>query len=354
MKRALFIDRDGTIIREPDDEQVDSFAKLSFVPGAITSLSTISRLTDYELVMVSNQDGLGTPAFPYDTFRPVQDFILETLRGEGVEFSDILIDRSFPDDALPTRKPGTGMLGKYLDGSYDLDGSYVIGDRDTDMQLATNMGCRGLRLAGGMTWQRIAEICVAGERRAEVHRKTSETDILCHLNLDGTGQSDISTGIGFFDHMLSQIPRHGNADLCLRCNGDLEVDAHHTIEDTALALGECLRKCLCDKRGLLRYGFSLPMDDCSCSVTVDFGGRPWLQWDAEFHRELIGEMPTEMFRHFFHSLACAAEMNIAVSARGENEHHKIEGIFKAFAHAISVAVHRDILHYYLPSSKGTL
>ena len=354
MKRALFIDRDGTIVCEPDDEQVDSFSKLRFVEGAITSLATIARLTDYELVMVTNQDGLGTSAFPEDTFWPVHRFILSTLEGEGVKFDDVLIDRSFPAEGLPTRKPGTGMMGKYMSGDYDLVSSFVIGDRDTDMQLAANMGCRGLRLSPEMPWSRIAEICVAGERRAEVHRKTSETDILCRLNLDGTGRTDISTGIGFFDHMLSQIPRHGNADLYLHCKGDLEVDAHHSIEDTALTLGECLRQCLSDKRGLLRYGFSLPMDDSSCSVTIDFGGRPWLQWNTEFHRELIGEMPTEMFPHFFHSLAAAAQMNIAVRATGDNEHHKIEGIFKAFAHVLAVATHRDILHYYLPSSKDTL
>jgi imidazoleglycerol-phosphate dehydratase / histidinol-phosphatase len=354
MQRVLFIDRDGTLIQEPEDEQIDSFNKLVFVPGMISSLSFLRRKTDFRFVMVSNQDGLGTPDFPEETFWPVQNFILQTLAGEGVTFDDIKIDRSYPADGLPTRKPGTGMLADYMDGSYDLAGSYVIGDRDTDAQLATNLGCKALILGPDNGWTRIAELVFDGERTAEVHRVTAETDIYVRLGLDGAGTADISTGLGFFDHMLQQIARHGNIDLTVKVKGDLCVDEHHTIEDTALALGACIDKALGSKRGIERYGYSLPMDDCLCSVALDFGGRPWLVWDADFKREKIGEMPTEMFFHFFKSLSDAARMNLNIKAEGTNEHHKIEGIFKALARSLKMAVRRDIYHYQLPSSKGTL
>lgn len=354
MRKALFIDRDGTLIKEPADEQIDSFEKLEFVEGVFTSLHNIANLTDYELVMVSNQDGLGTDSFPEETFWPVHNFILKALESEGVRFDDILIDRTFPEDNAPTRKPGTAMLTKYLDGSYNLAESYVIGDRDTDVQLAQNMGCKALKLAGDMTWEKIAAIVVAGERKACIHRATKETDVLVELNLDGTGKGEISTGIGFFDHMLDQIARHGNIDLKINVKGDLEVDEHHTIEDTAIVLGQCLNKALGDKRGIQRYGFCLPMDDCLCRVALDFSGREWTVWEADFKREKIGDMPTEMFYHFFKSLASNAMINLNVKAEGENEHHKIEGIFKAFARAVKLAVHRDLNHFYLPSSKGML
>ncbi len=354
MKKALFIDRDGTIIKEPADEQIDSFEKLEFVEDAINSLHSISCLTDYELVMVSNQDGLGTDSFPEETFWPVHNFILKTLESQGVKFDDILIDRTFPEENAPTRKPGTAMLGKYLSGSYDLEQSYVIGDRDTDVKLAENMGCKALKLAGDMNWQKISEIVVAGERKASIHRATRETDVLVELNLDGTGKSEISTGLGFFDHMLDQIARHGNIDLKIVVNGDLNVDEHHTIEDTAIVLGQCLNKALGDKRGIQRYGFCLPMDDCLCQVALDFSGREWTVWNVDFHREKIGDVPTEMFYHFFKSLASNAMINLNVKAEGDNEHHKIEGVFKAFARAVKLAVHRDLEHFYLPSSKGVL
>ena len=356
MKRALFIDRDGTIIREPADEQIDSFDKLQFVAGTINALSTIRRLTDYELVMVSNQDGLGTDSFPEDTFWPVHNFILDTLRGEGIEFDDILIDRHFPEDNHPCRKPGTGMLGHYTTGDYDMAQSYVIGDRESDMQLARNLGCRGLQIDehGDMTWRRITEIVVAGQRTAEVRRTTRETDIHIVVDLDDASRCEISTGVGFFDHMLSQIPHHGGIGLTVKVEGDLHVDQHHTIEDTGLALGECLRKALGRKLGINRYGYCLPMDDCLCQCALDFGGRPWLVWEADFRRELIGDMPTEMFFHFFKSLSDTALMNLNIKANGSNEHHKIEGIFKAFARALRVALARDPYHLVLPSSKGAL
>jgi len=354
MRKILFIDRDGTIIKEPEDEQIDSFEKLQFVEGAITALSFLRQHTDYLFVMVSNQDGLGTDSFPEDTFWPVHNFILQTLKGEGVEFDDILIDRHFPEDNHPARKPGTKMVEKYMNGDYDLEGSYVIGDRDTDRQFANNIGCKSLILGDSCDWKKITEIAFAGERTATVKRTTKETDILVSVNLDGNGKSDINTGLGFFDHMLEQIAKHGMTDLTVKCNGDLHVDEHHTIEDTALALGECLLKALGDKRGIERYGYTLPMDDCLCQVALDFGGRPWLVWDAEFHREKIGEMPTEMFLHFFKSLSDAAKMNLNIKAEGDNEHHKIEGIFKALARALRMAVKRDIYHFQLPSTKGTL
>ena len=380
----LFIDRDGTILQEPADEQIDSFEKFHFVPGAISALRFLRQHTDYRFVMVSNQDGLGTPSYPEEDFWPTHNMMLEILAGEGVTFDDILIDRSFPEDNLPTRKPGTAMLTKYMDGSYDLANSYVIGDRESDAQLAKNLGCKALII--GLTpgpspvgegssvhrtsyivhsWQQIAEMVYAGVRQATVTRTTKETDIAVSVNLDGTGKSSISTGLGFFDHMLEQIAKHGSIDLDIRVKGDLHVDEHHTIEDTALALGEALLKALGDKRGIERYGFSkdgasaaveytLPMDDCLCSVALDFGGRPWLVWDAEFHRERVGEMPTEMFLHFFKSLSDAARMNLNIKAEGQNEHHKIEGIFKALARALRMAVRRDIHHMQLPSSKGVL
>ncbi|MBQ6760570.1 MAG: bifunctional histidinol-phosphatase/imidazoleglycerol-phosphate dehydratase HisB [Prevotella sp.] len=356
MKRLLFIDRDGTLIKEPADEQIDSFEKLEFVEGVFRNLGFIRKNLDFEFVMVSNQDGLGTDSFPEDTFWPVHNFILQTLKGEGIEFDNILIDRHFPEDNHPCRKPGTGMLTEYIDNpEYDLANSYVIGDRETDAQLAANLGCKALILGkDDITWEKIAEILFAGERTAEITRTTHETDITVRINLDGTGKCDIQTGLGFFDHMLEQIGRHGMMDLYVRCNGDLHVDEHHSIEDTGIVLGECLLKALGDKRGIERYGYTLPMDDCLCQVALDFGGRPWLVWDAEFHREKVGEMPTEMFLHFFKSVSDAAKMNLNIKAEGENEHHKIEGIFKAFARSIRMAVKRDIYHYQLPSTKGAL
>ncbi len=352
MKRLLFIDRDGTIIEEPADEQIDSFEKLKFVEGVIRNLVFIRQRLDFELVMVSNQDGLGTDSFPEETFWPVHHFILQTLKGEGVEFNDILIDPHFPEDNAPTRKPNTGLVEKYMnDSEYDIANSYVIGDRDTDRQFAENIGCKFLQIG---SWDKVAETLFAGERYAEVRRTTKETDIDIKVCLDGTGKCDISTGLGFFDHMLEQIGKHGMMDLTIHTKGDLEVDEHHTIEDTAIALGECILKALGDKRGIERYGYCLPMDDCLCSVALDFGGRPWLVWDADFHREKIGEMPTEMFLHFFKSLSDAAKMNLNIKAEGENEHHKIEGIFKALARSLKMAVRRDIYHYELPSTKGLL
>ena len=355
-KRVLFIDRDGTLVKEPLDEQVDDFSKLTFQEGVFRNLAFICQHTDFELVMVTNQDGLGTDSFPEETFWPVHQFIVNTLAGEGIVFKEQLIDRHFPADNAPTRKPGTGMVRHYMDSpEYDMAGSYVIGDRETDAQLARNMGCRALILGrDGMTWDRIAEQLYAGERKAEVHRETRETQVSVSVNLDGSGRADISTGLGFFDHMLEQIAHHGGMDLSINVIGDLHVDEHHTIEDTALALGECLLKALGNKRGIERYGFTLPMDDCLCTVALDFGGRPWLVWQATFQREYVGDMPTEMFRHFFKSLSDSARMNLHIIAEGDNEHHKIEGIFKALARSIKMAVRRDIFHYELPSSKGVL
>ncbi len=356
MTRLLFIDRDGTIIEEPEDEQIDSFGKLKFTPGVIRNLNFIRTKTDFKFVMVSNQDGLGTDSFPEDTFWPVHNFILQTLESEGITFDDILIDRHFPEDNSDTRKPATGLVRKYMDDpEYDIANSYVIGDRETDRQFAENIGCKALILGkDGLTWDKIVELLFAGERTAEARRTTKETEISVKLNLDGTGKCDISTGIGFFDHMLEQIGKHGMMDLTVSCKGDLNVDEHHTIEDTAIVLGDCLLKALGDKRGIERYGYCLPMDDCLCSVALDFGGRPWLVWDAEFKREKIGDMPTEMFLHFFKSLSDSARMNLNVKAEGDNEHHKIEGIFKAFARSLRMAVKRDIQHFELPSTKGTL
>ena len=375
-KRALFIDRDGTLVEEPPvDYQLDSLEKLAFVPKVMRALYFIRKQLDFEFVMVSNQDGLGTASFPEETFWPAHNLMLKTLAGEGITFDDILIDPSMPEEQSPNRKPRLGMLGRYLTGEYDLANSYVIGDRLTDMELAYNLGAKGIWLHPhdeeaeqalaayavplqpvfiSDDWDRISEFLFAGERRAEVRRTTKETDILVDWNLDGTGKTDIHTGLGFFDHMLEQIGKHSGTDLTIRVKGDLEVDEHHTIEDTALDLGEALGKALGDKRGIERYGYCLPMDDCLCRVALDFGGRPWLVWEAEFHREKVGDMPTEMFLHFFKSLSDAARMNLNIHAEGTNEHHKIEGIFKALARSIKMAIRRDIYRYELPSTKGTL
>ena len=353
-ERILFIDRDGTLVEEPADEQIDALEKIRFKPGVFRWLGFLREKTNFRFVMVSNQDGLGTAAFPERDFWPSHRFILEALSGEGISFDDILIDPHFPEDNAPTRKPGTGMVEKYMKGDYDLEGSYVIGDRDTDRQFAKNIGCCSIILDGDVDWKKAAELIYAGDRTAEVRRTTKETDVHVRLTLDGNGEADISTGLGFFDHMLEQIARHGHVDLMVHTKGDLHVDEHHTIEDTALALGQCLREALGSKRGIERYGFSLPMDDCQAHVCLDFGGRPWLTWQTAFHRERIGDVPTEMFLHFFKSLSDAAMMNLYIQAEGDNEHHKIEAIFKALARSILAAVRRDVYHYQLPSTKGTL
>ncbi|MDR1720472.1 MAG: bifunctional histidinol-phosphatase/imidazoleglycerol-phosphate dehydratase HisB [Dysgonamonadaceae bacterium] len=370
MKRALFIDRDGTLIIEPAiDYQIDSLEKLEFVPKVIRNLYFLRTKTDFELVMVSNQDGMGTSAFPEDTFWPAHNKLLKTLENEGIRFDDILIDCSLPEDNAPTRKPRTGMLGKYLSGGYDLPNSFVIGDRQTDVELAKNLGCKAILLndAGCLPetlvdtcvlattdWDKITAFLLAGERFASHRRTTGETDCLVEINLDGTGKCDIRTGLHFFDHMLEQIGRHGGLDLKIHVTGDLETDEHHTIEDTGITLGEALFQALGSKRGIERYGFCLPMDDCLCTVALDFGGRSWLVWETAFHREKIGDVPTEMFFHFFKSLSDAARMNLHIRAEGSNEHHKIESIFKSFAKALKAAVKRDIFHYEIPSSKGFL
>jgi imidazoleglycerol-phosphate dehydratase/histidinol-phosphatase len=361
----LFIDRDGTIIIEPPiTEQVNNLNEMTFLPGVIRNLYFIAKNIDFELVMVTNQDGLGTEAYPQAHFDAVQNKMLEILQGEGITFNAIHIDKSYPHEGLATRKPGTGMLTAYMDGSYDLAGSYVIGDRLTDVQLAKNLGAKSILITSNLgqsdatfeaeNWDSIAEFLFAGERRAQVTRKTNETDILIDLNLDGHGKTNIQTGVGFFDHMLEQIGKHGGFDLTITVNGDLHVDEHHTIEDTGLALGEAFYNALGNKRGIERYGYCLPMDECLCSVALDFGGRPWLVWDADFKREKIGDMPTEMFMHFFKSFSDTAKMNLNIKAEGENEHHKIEGIFKALARALKMAVKRDIYRYELPSTKGAL
>ena len=375
MKRALFIDRDGTLVIEPPvDYQLDSLEKLEFYPKVFRNLYFIRKQLDFEFVMVTNQDGLGTASFPEDTFWPAHNKMLKALEGEGIVFDDILIDRSFPEDNSPNRKPRTGMMGNYLSGEYDLANSYVIGDRLTFTELAVNLGAKGIWLHPSdeeaekllaenpsispvlitEDWDKVTEYLFAGERRAVVQRTTKESDIYVEINLDGTGKTEISTGLGFFDHMLDQIGKHSGVDLVIRVKGDLNVDEHHTIEDTAIALGEALLKALGDKRGIERYGYSLPMDDCLCSVALDFGGRPWLVWDAEFNREMVGDMPTEMFLHFFKSLSDAARMNLNIKAEGANEHHKIEGIFKALARSVKMAIRRDIYKYELPSTKGVL
>lgn len=352
MNKVIFVDRDGTLLSEPADEQIDSLEKVEFVPGAISGLKALTGL-GYELVMASNQDGLGTPAFPENTFWPAQNLLLKTLEGEGVSFDNILIDPSFPEDNSPNRKPRTGMFGQYLDGSYDLAASWVIGDRETDLELARNLGAKGLQL-GPLSWADIVEIIRSSERSAVVERKTAETDISLKLDLDGKGTSGIDTGLKFLDHMLNQLVTHGGISLQLSCKGDLEVDEHHTMEDVGIALGEALRQALGDKRGIDRYGFALPMDESRALVLLDFGGRSELVWDVEFTREYIGDVPTEMFKHFFKSLASAMRANLYVQARGENNHHLAESIFKAFARTLKQAVRRNVFTYELPSSKGLL
>ncbi len=377
MKKTLFIDRDGTIIKETSDEQIDAFEKLVFYPKVFQWLAKIAKELDFEIVMITNQDGLGTKEFPEDTFWAIHNFIIKTFENEGIIFKEQYIDRTFAKDNAPTRKPNTGLLTKYFSDEYDLQNSFVIGDRLTDMELAKNLGAKGIFINDNTNlgtdeitvkrealdtyialetndWQRIYEFLKLESRMAEIDRKTNETDIAIRLNLDGTGKSNISTGIAFFDHMLDQLARHGQMDLEIKVKGDLEVDEHHTIEDTAIALGEVFLKALSNKLGIERYGFCLPMDDCLAQVAIDFGGRNWLVWKASFTREMIGGMPTEMFYHFFKSFTDGAKCNLNIKAEGTNEHHKIEAIFKAFAKAIKVAVKRDTEKMILPSTKGML
>ena len=374
MKKVLFIDRDGTLALEPTDFQLDAMDKLEFYPGVFQYLGRIAKEMDFELVMVTNQDRLGTASFPEETFWPTHDFLLTSLKNEGVVFDQVFIDKSMPEDNAPTRKPKTGMLTAYLDTTeYDLANSFVIGDRMSDMELAQNLGAKGIllqydtRMAQDISaelqavislqiqsWEGVYTLLKAGERRATHIRTTKETDIQIELNLDGTGQSTIDTGIVFFDHMLDQLARHGGVDIALTTKGDLEVDEHHTIEDTAIALGEAFGQAIGNKLGIERYGFCLPMDDCLAQVAIDFGGRAWLMWDAKFKREMIGKMPTEMFFHFFKSFADGAKANLNIKAEGHNEHHKIEAIFKAFAKAIKMAIKRDADKLVLPSTKGQL
>ncbi|MFN8340091.1 MAG: bifunctional histidinol-phosphatase/imidazoleglycerol-phosphate dehydratase HisB [Cyclobacteriaceae bacterium] len=372
MHKVLFIDRDGTLIVEPPDEQIDSLEKLEFYPGVITWLGRIVRETDFKLVMVTNQDGLGTSKFPEETFWPAHEKMMRILQNEGIHFTAVHIDRSTAEENKPTRKPGTGMLGAYLTGLYDLSGSFVIGDRLTDVKLAANLGAKGILIGDNaldaqvdqqglrghwslttQSWEDIYRHVGGSSRTARVHRKTRETDIQVDINLDGNGTAKISTGLGFFDHMLEQVARHGMINLQVMVKGDLHIDEHHTIEDTALALGECVLTAMGSKRGISRYGFQLPMDDCLAAVSLDFGGRPWLVWDASFSREKIGEMPTEMFLHFFKSFSDASKCNLNIKAEGQNEHHKIEAIFKAFARAMRMALAKDGTDH-LPSTKGTL
>ncbi len=367
MKKALFIDRDGTLILEPEVTfQVDTLDQLEFLPAVFRNLYFIQKNLDFELVIVTNQDGLGTDSYPQENFDRVQQKMLSCFENEGVNFNEVLIDKSFPEENLPTRKPNTGLLEKYMNGEYDLANSFVIGDRITDMQLAKNLGCQGILIGNEnlslegfpfhifSSWNEISEFLFAKERVAELRRTTKETDVYVRINLDGKGNTDISTGLSFFDHLLDQIGRHSGMDLTVKTKGDLHVDEHHTIEDTAIVLGEVLKSALGDKRGIERYGFCLPMDDCLCQVVLDFGGRSWLVFDAKFNREKVGDVPTEMFVHFFKSLSDAAKMNLNIKAEGDNEHHKIEGLFKAFAKAIKMAVKRDIYRYELPSTKGSL
>ena len=352
MKRAIFIDRDGTILREPEDEQIDSLEKVEFVEGAIGALRSLMG-RGFELVLVSNQDGLGTESFPEETFWPAHRLMQRTLEGEGIRFDRELIDRTFPHENAPTRKPGTGMLTDYMTGEYDLENSFVVGDRETDLQLARNLGCRGLQI-GPMTWEEVTREILDSQRTGIVERKTKETDIFVKVTLDGKGASDIETGLNFFNHMLEQIPHHSGISLTLKCAGDLKVDEHHTMEDCAIALGEAITLALGDKRGFERYGFVLPMDECDAFVDLDLGGRIDFQWDVPFTREYVGDTPTEMYKHFFQSLASAMHANLHIKARGENNHHLIEGVFKAFARALRMAVRRDPANCNLPSSKGTL
>ena len=375
--RVLFIDRDGTLNIEPEDEQVDSFAKLKFYPRSLYYLSKIANELDFELVMVTNQDGLGTPSNPEENFWPVHNFMIDTFANEGVVFKEVVIDRTFAKDNAPTRKPGTALLTKYLGEGYDLKNSFVIGDRLNDVILAKNLGAKAIFLRQndslGSTealakretlddvialetknWEEIYTFLRAGSRQIKHQRKTNETDIRINLDLDGTGKANIKTGLNFFDHMLDQIARHGSMDLTILANGDLHIDEHHTIEDTGIALGEAFAQALGNKLGIERYGFCLPMDDCLAQVAIDFGGRNWIVWEADFKRENVGDMPTEMFYHFFKSFSDAAKCNLNIKAEGENEHHKIEAIFKAFAKAIKVAVKRDAEKLVLPSTKGLL
>jgi len=375
MKKVLFIDRDGTLALEPKDYQLDAFEKLIFYPQVFTFLGKIAKELDYSLVMVTNQDGLGTDSFPENTFWPVHELLLKSFEQEGIVFEEVLIDRSFPEDNSPNRKPKTGLLTSYIeDKQYDLNHSYVIGDRLTDMELAKNLGAKGIFIANDetlgaeeasegltdsialktTTWEAIYKLLKLEQRITVKKRTTHETDISLSLNLDGSGKSEISTGIVFFDHMLDQLARHGGMDISLQVKGDLEVDEHHTIEDTAIVLGEAFAAALGSKLGIERYGFCLPMDDCLAQVAIDFGGRNWLVWEAAFHREMIGKMPTEMFLHFFKSFSDGAKANVNIKAEGDNEHHKIEAIFKAFAKAIKVAVKRDPEKMILPSTKGSL
>ena len=375
MKKVLFIDRDGTLALEPEDYQLDAFEKLIFYPQVFTFLGKIAKELDYSLVMVTNQDGLGTDSFPEDTFWPVHELLLKSFEQEGIVFEEVHIDRSFPEDNSPNRKPKTGLLTSYIEGNqYDLNHSYVIGDRLTDMELAKNLGAKGIFIANDetlvaeeaseglmdyialktTTWETIYKFLKLEQRITIKKRTTHETEISLRLNLDGSGKSEISTGIVFFDHMLDQLARHGGMDISLKVKGDLEVDEHHTIEDTAIVLGEAFAAALGNKLGIERYGFCLPMDDCLAQVAIDFGGRNWLVWEAAFQREMIGKMPTEMFLHFFKSFSDGAKANINIKAEGDNEHHKIEAIFKAFAKAIKVAVKRDPEKMILPSTKGSL
>ena len=367
--KLLFIDRDGTLIWEPPtDFQIDSFDKFKFLPGVITWLGKIARELDYTLVMVTNQDGLGTDSFPENTFWPVQTLMIRILESEGIYFSEIYIDKTFEKDNAPTRKPNTGMLTKYLEGNYDLENSYVIGDRLTDIQLAKNLGCKSIFIKNNdsgsdfekdiskdvLNWEEVYHYLKLPVRNITHNRITKETTISVSLNLDGSGHSNISTGLAFFDHMLEQIAKHGNIDLNIQAKGDLHIDEHHTIEDTAITLGESFVKALGDKKGIERYGFCLPMDDCLAQVALDFGGRNWIVWDAEFKREKIGDMPTELFFHFFKSFSDASKSNLNIKAEGQNEHHKIEAIFKAFAKSIKMATKRDANNMSLPSTKGIL
>lgn len=373
MKQVLFIDRDGTLIIEPPDEQIDTLEKLEFLPGVFKYLNLIRQRLPFELVMVSNQDGLGSDAYPQKDFNLVQGKILTAFKNEGVEFDGILIDKSTPKENSPTRKPGTEMLTGYMNDSYDLENSYVIGDRITDIELARNLGARGILIGTGnykkvledqklnsscaliaADWEEIYRYLLKSNRCAEIHRETGETDIYVKVALDGSGQSSVNTGLGFFDHMLDQLARHSSCDLEVKVKGDLKVDEHHTIEDTALALGEAFNTALGDKRGIGRYGFTLPMDDALVTVALDFGGRNWLEWETDFTREMIGEMPTEMFSHFFKSFSDAARCNLHIKAEGDNEHHKIEAIFKAFARAIRMAIKIEDEEGEIPSTKGSL
>ncbi|MGD0583808.1 MAG: bifunctional histidinol-phosphatase/imidazoleglycerol-phosphate dehydratase HisB [Bacteroidales bacterium] len=362
MKRVLFIDRDGTILTEPEGDQVDSFEKFSFLPGAIGSLSRISKELDFELVMVTNQDGLGTASFPEDTFWPVQNKMLEIMRGEGIIFAEVFIDRTFPEERSATRKPGTAMLTKYIAGGIDLASSWVIGDRDSDVELAANIGCNSIVIGkktsvsatlSAEKWDDIYSFLKSKPRKVAITRETSETSVFVELNLDGTGKSDITTGIGFFDHLLEQIPNHGKFDLTIKVRGDLHVDEHHTTEDVALALGSAFSEALGKKKGIERYAFVLPMDECLATVAVDFGGRPWLVWNAGFRREKIGDMPVEMFSHFFKSFTDNAKCSLNIKVEGSNEHHMIESVFKAFARSSAMAV-KQTDNYSIPSSKGSI